>query len=187
MAAISGINLAMLPEEDAEFFEYLATTGEIWACWLGDNPREFKYAPAPPARFLKKFGRKIEEYGSVRLLLGRREDVLKPRVASQTYTIAGKKVRQVGIDYHASPLLWYSRGIINAENVLDRTNLSFHTSYFKGNELVRKPPEFVAWGRKVTAWLRRRATDEVPIHVGTYSIKATSLAAAAVKKGLKVS
>ena len=144
MAAISGVNLAMLPEEDAEFFEYLATTGEIWACWLGDNPKEFKYEPTTPAKFLKRYGKKIEAYGSVRLLLGKREDVLKPRISSCIVTIDGRKVRTPCIDYHASPLLWYSRGIINRENVLDRTNLSFHTAYVKGNAWVKKLPEFIA-------------------------------------------
>ena len=41
----------MLPDESAELLAYLATTGDIWACWLGDNPRSFKFDPAPVADF----------------------------------------------------------------------------------------------------------------------------------------
>lgn len=186
MSAVSGINLAMLPEEDDEFLAYLASTGDIWACWLGDDPLAWEFEPASAADFLRRHSRSITEYNSLRLLLGQREDVQKPKSRLRVESIGGEEVRRHEIDYEASPLLWFSRGTIDRKKVMDRTNLCYHTSYLKKNDIVKKPPEFIAWGRKVTAWLRRRATDSVPILNCNYSIKATPLAAAAAKKGLKV-
>ena len=176
----------MLPEEGAEFLAYLIATGDIWGCWLGDNPRLFKFVPAPAADFIKQHARSITEYNSQRFLLGKREDVLRPKVSSYKEIGEGEEIRRYGIDYQTSPLLWYSRGVIDRKGVMDRTCLSFHTSFVRKNAWVKKPSEFIAWGRKVTSWLRRRATDSVPIFDCNYSIKATRLAAEAVRKGLKV-
>lgn len=183
MAAISGVNLAMLPEEETEFFAYLETTGDILACWMGDNPRDFQYEPQPPAPFLKKYLKKIVWYDQVRVYLGHEKDVLKPRIESRPQTIDGKRVLIPHINFYATPVLWYSRGVLSREKVLDRTNVHMYTSYFKGNTLVRKSPEFIAWGRKVLAWLRRRATDEVPIYRCNYSLQATAKAADAARQG----
>ena len=78
MAAVSGVNIAMLPEEHAEFWEYLATTGDVWARALADGPHETKYAPAPPAQFCKRFANKLVHYGCVEFYLGVKEVVLRP-------------------------------------------------------------------------------------------------------------
>src|SRR5258708_7529179 len=136
MSAVSGINLAMLPEEGAEFLAYLATTGDIWSCWLGDNPRSFKFDPAPAAEFLKRHARSITEYNSQRFLLGKREDVLKPKTSSCKEVRDGEEICRYAIDYQASPLLWYSRGVIDRRRVMDRTTLSFHASFVKKNAWV---------------------------------------------------
>jgi len=182
----AGVNIAMLPEEHAEFWEYVATTGDIWACALADNPLERQYEPAPAAEFVKRFAKRIERYDAVGVYLGAPQAVLKPAIYYAEETVGGTKVRRPHLNHPASQLLRYDYGIINRDNVMDRTTTSFYSTYLKGSTFMRHPDEFLKWGRKVTAWLRRRIAGKVPVHRANYEIPATALAIEAVKKGLKV-
>jgi hypothetical protein len=100
--------------------------------------------------------------------------------------VGGTKVRQPRLNHPASQLVRYNYGIINSDNVMERTTTSFYSTYLDGNTFKRHPDEFVKWGRKVTAWLRRRIAGKVAVHRANYEIPASALAIAAVKKGLKV-
>ncbi len=207
MSAVSGVNIAMLPEEQPAFLEYLATTGDIWACSVGDDPHKFKYEPGPVPEFLKRFASKIIEYGAVQVYLGHRDAVLRPKAKTLIHRVGGRKVplvqdgkvvprhyQLVGsravertiIESGASLLLRYSFGPIIKRQMV-RTNLSFQTAYVSNNQWVKKPEEFVKWARKVVAWMRRRIEDRAHVHDCNYDIPATALGAAAVRKGLKLS
>ncbi len=205
MSTCNGVNLAMLLEEQAEFWAFLETTGDIWACAPGDNPRDFQREPLPVAKFLKRHAKKLRAYGEVGVLIGHREQVLKPRVETitehvgwtaepvfqngkvvpyVTKMVGGKRVRRTRINFDASQLMSYGYGVPDKSRILNRTNVSYHFGHFRGNEWVKKPEEFLKWAKKVLAWLRRRSTDKVPVHQANYEISATALTAAAVRKGL---
>jgi hypothetical protein len=206
MAAVSGVNLAMLPEEHAEFWEYLATTGDIWACALGDHPRERQYEPAPAGEFVGRFASKIRQHDCVEVYLGHRAAVLKPRVCHVTETmggreillskpgtyprvskiVGGKRVRRQHLDFPVSELIRYSYGVVNRHKVMSRTTASYYSSCLRGAVFERKPGEFLKWARKVMGWLRRRINAEVPVYRRNDTVPATALAAEAVGKGLKV-
>jgi hypothetical protein len=206
MAAVSGVNLAMLPEEHAAFWEFLASTGDIWACALGDHPRERQHEPAPAGEFVRRFAKKIRHYDCVEVYLGHRAAVLKPRVCYVTETVGGrevllskpgmyprvskivggKRVRRPHLDFPASELIRYSYGVVNRHQVMNRTTASYYPSYLSGEVFERKPDEFLKWARKVIGWLRRRISAEVPVYRCHDTVPATALAAEAVGKGLKV-
>lgn len=206
MAAVSGVNIAMLPEEHGEYWAYLATTGDIWACALADNPLERRFEPAAVAVFVDRFAKKLEQYHSVSIYLGFRDAVLNPAIVYADETIGGTevllsepgvfpKISQIvgGVKvrrpflYHAgSQLIRYNFGVIQPDKVMNRTTTSYYTSYLKGDQIRRHPDASIKWARKVTAWLRKRIAGEVPVYRCNYSIPASALALAAVKKGLKV-
>ena len=209
MSAVAGVNVAMLPEEQPEFWSYLETTGDIWACALGDNPRDFKYPPLPVAKFLKRYAKRLRKYGEVDVLIGHRDAVLKPRVETVTelvgyrvvpviqihngqvvpgvtQMVGGKKVKRPTIRLEASQLMRYDYGVPDETRILNRTSVSYYWGHYQGTRWVKQPDEFSKWAKKVLAWLRRRITDQVPVHRGHYEISATALTAKAVRKGLKV-
>ncbi|MCI0681017.1 MAG: hypothetical protein L0Y71_02845 [Gemmataceae bacterium] len=206
MAAVSGVNIAMLPQEHAAFWEYLATTGDIWACALGDNPLDRQFEPAPVAAFVQRFAKKIVQYDTVSILLGHRQSVLNPSVGYVEETVdgteellsapgvfpkisrivGGKKVRRPHLNHAASQLIRYNYGVINRDNVMNRTTTSFYSTYLVGKTFRRHPDEFLKWARKATGWLRRRIAGQAPVHRCNYEIPASALAIEAVKEGLKV-
>jgi hypothetical protein len=176
----------MLPKEQPEFWEFLATTGDIWARAFGDTPREPDHPPAPVGEFAGRFAPQLVHYDSVELYVGRRAAVLKPRTYTSTETVGGKKVRRPHVDHAASELIRYHYGIITRDRVMERTTTSYYSSYLRGNEFMRHSDEFLKWARKVSAWLRRRIAGKVPVHRCNYEIAASAQVIEAVKKGLKV-
>lgn len=206
MAAISGVNIAMLPEEHEAFWSYLATSGEILACALGDDPTNRQYAPAPPAEFVRRFAERIQRYDSVGIFLGSRESVFNPRIVYFDETVGGEevllsepdaipriskkvggtKVRRPHLDHAGSQLIRYAFGVINNDNVMERTTASFYSTHLVGNNFKRHPDDFLKWGKKVLAWLRRRIAGKVPVYRCNYEIPASALVIEAAKKGLKV-
>jgi hypothetical protein len=183
MSTVHGINVAMMLDEQPEFWAFLETTGDIWACALGDNPRAFEREPQPVAKFLKKHAKGLRRYGQVEVLIGHREHVLKPRVETRTEQVGGKRVRYPTINLEASQLLWYSYGVPDKSGILNRTGVSYHFGHFRGQQWVKQPEEFLKWAKKVLAWLRKRIADQVPVHRCNYEISATALTAAAVHDG----
>jgi hypothetical protein len=186
MSAVSGVNIAMLPEEHVEFWAFLATTGDIWARALGDTPRDCRYPPAPAAQFVKRFARKIQHYDAVDVYLGLEKAVLEPRTYTQTETVGGKKVRRRHVDPAGSELIRYAYGVITKDKVMERTVASYYSSYLRDNEFVRHREEFLKWAKKVMAWLRRRIAGKVPVYRCNYELSASALVMDAVEKGLKV-
>lgn len=204
MSTVHGINVAMMLDEQPEFWAFLETTGNIWACALGDNPRDFEREPQPVAKFLKKHARVLRRYGQVEVLIGHREQVLKPRVEIRTEhvgwtakpvvrngqvvpdefkKVGGKRIRYPSINLEASQLLWYRYGVPDETGILNRTGISYHSGHFRGEQWIKQPEEFLKWAKKVLTWLRKRITDQVPVHRCNYGISATALTAAAVRDG----
>jgi hypothetical protein len=185
----------MLPQEHAELWDYLATTGAVWARALADGGRECRYEPGPPAQFLKRFAKQIQAYDCVDFYLGFKDAILKPRFETVTMTVGGKevvqskpgvwpqiativgakKVREVRLDPAGSQLIRYRYGVINRTKVMDRTTASYYTSFPVGDKFERHPKEFVMWARKAIAWLKKRIAGEVPVYRCNYSIPASAL------------
>lgn len=207
MSAVNSVNVAMLLEEQPEFWSFLETTGDIWACALGDNPREFKYPPLPVAKFVKRYAKRLWQYGEVDVLIGHRDAVLKPRVKTVaelvgyrvvpviqihngqvvpgvTQMVGGKKVKRPSIKLEASQLMRYDYGVPDKSKILNRTVASYYWGHYQGTRWVKQPEEFLKWAKKVLAWLRRRGTETVPVHRCNYEISATPRTAAAARDGL---
>lgn len=185
MASVSGVNLAMLAEDEDAFLDWLATTGEIWAaCDLGESG-QVRYESGPVQEFRRRFGRRIVRDGQVCLYLGHRADVLKPKVRTVAIRSATPPRRRE-IDERASLLIAYRHGLVDRHGVLERTSVYYYPSFLKGNAWVQKPEAWVKWTRSVVRWLRRRASEAVPVYQLQDTIPATPAAKEAVRAGLKV-
>jgi hypothetical protein len=83
-------------------------------------------------------------------------------------------------------LIQYRHGLVNSEGILQRTSVYYYTSYFDGSTWVKKSHEWIRWARKVVGWLKRRATERVPVYRCNDAVPATPLVRDAVATGLKV-
>jgi hypothetical protein len=186
MSAISGANLAMLPADESAFFDWLSTTGEIWATYYVDASGVCQYEPLPVRQFRRRYAKQITAHDEVHLLLGHREDVLNPRIHHVTVTSVMPHEQRYEIDVEFSQLIQYRHGLVNSEGILQRTSVYYYTSYFDGSTWVKKSHEWIRWARKVVGWLKRRATERVPVYRCNDAVPATPLVRDAVATGLKV-
>lgn len=204
----SVVTFAQLPDEVPEFLGYLEKTGDIWARAQNDDPLQPKYAPSPASAFLAHFGAQIATRHVISIYLGFREEVLNPALyshetieggkrvpfvqngtaVSNAYSIVGgTKKQRIVVDLMGSPLLSCSIGQLLNETNLAHSNICFYPGHFIGQKWVPNPPEFIKWGKKILGWIRRRATEQVPIDRANYSIRATARVAEACRSGLVVS
>jgi hypothetical protein len=186
MSAVSGVNLAMLPADESEFLDWLSTTGDIWATYYLDESGRCQYEPMPAKQFRQRFSKEITRYDEVHMYLGHREDVLNPRIQQVTVCSVIPHESRFEIDRETSQLICYRHGLVNSEGILNRTSVCYYTSFSKDGTWVKKSPDWIKWARKVVGWLKRRATEKVPIYRCNYSIPATPLVCDAVATGLKV-
>lgn len=186
MSAISGANLAMLPADESEFFDWLSTTGEIWATYYVDASGVCPHDPLPVKQFRRQFAKQITTHDHVHLLLGHWEDVLNPRIHQITVTSVVPHEQRYEIDVAFCQLIQYRHGLVNSEGILNRTSVYYYTSYSEGGRWLKKSPEWIKWARKVVGWLKCRATEKVPVYRCNDSVSATPLVRDAVATGLKV-
>jgi hypothetical protein len=205
MAAV--VTFAQLPEEETDFLAYLLKSGEVWARAVNDDPSAPRYEPARVAEFLDRFASRIVAYHNVAVYLGPRPDILEAvlgsfevieggttvpfvqfgEVVPGAHTIVGgTKVRRPCVDFMASCLIGYDRGVFRGEKELAQSNLCYYSGSFRGEAYVQKPPAFLSWAKKVLAWMRRRTPEWVPVHGSKSRTRATKRVAEACRSGLKV-
>lgn len=174
----SVVTFARLPEEEAEFLEFLASTGDVWARAVNDDAAKPTYTPAPVGTFLQQHGAALLNNGTLHVWIGFRPDVLKP----QKSKINEKMV----VDPFPAYLVGYTRGEYYPGGELAQSNLYFYRGSFEGEEFVKKPETFLRWGAKVLAWVKKRTPEEVTVHRCNYKTRATARVAEAAADGLKV-
>jgi len=81
---------------------------------------------------------------------------------------------------------WYRHGLVNSEGILNRTSVYYYPSYFEGGTRVKKSHAWIKWARNVVGWLKRRATEKVPVYRCNDFVPATRLVRDAVATGLRV-
>jgi hypothetical protein len=204
MAAV--VTFAQLPDEEPVFLAYLQKTGDIWAR-AEEDPHTPAHEPLPIAEFLDRHASQLVAYHRVRVYLGFRADVQEPvigsfeemqggtlepflqdgKVVPGVHTIVGgTKVRRPCINFMASPLLCYDRGLFTEEGVLRQSNLCYYSASYQGEQYVQKPAAFLKWAKKVLDWVRRHTPERVPVYRCNYESRATRRVAEACRKGLKV-
>jgi hypothetical protein len=199
---MAGVTFGQLPDEEPAFLAYLQKSGDVWARAVADSPVSPKHEPLPVAEFLARFASEILEYHVVDTYLGFREDVLHPvlteievveggtsvpRVESGNVVpgvstiVGGTKVRRPFIDYRASHLMRYKRGMFLSDDELEQSNLGYQTG-----SPVRKLATFLTWAKNVLGWMRRHTPESVPVFRCNYEIQATKGVAEACRRGLKL-
>jgi len=174
----SVVTFAQLPEEEAVFLEFLATTGDVWARAVKDDSAKPVHTPAPVATFLQRHGADLLDHGTLHVWIGLGPDVRKPKKS--------KVNGRMAVDPFPACLVGYTRGEYYPGGELAQSNLYFYRGSFQGEEFVKKPEPFLRWAAKVLAWMKKRTPEEVPVHRCNYKTRATPRAAAAAADGLKV-
>jgi hypothetical protein len=87
------------------------------------------------------------------------------------------------VNHWEDPVLLY-RGPQIVESVLHQSvfNALWHSYNDHGENLGAKPEEFIRWGKRVYAWVRRFTRD--PVMIGEHPVRATKRVAEAVGAGI---
>ena len=174
------LTFAQLPEDDAAFREFLATTGDVWMRAHGDTVREPEFEPMPLVEFLKRFEAKLSRNGSLAVYLGFEADIVRPPGCSITYTEGGKLCATTRVDDQLTLLVQYRRGGIMDDGLLMLSTIGYRT------HTARKPKEFLSWARRVVGWWDKRASAAVPLFNRTDLGRATPAAKAASLAGRRI-
>lgn len=202
---MAGITFARLPDEEPEWLDYLTKTGEVWARAVRDHVHNPAHEPLPVDEFVKRFADQVMQYGVVDLYLGRRENILQPKLRSHEVTeggtlipvyqdgrlvegvqqiVGGTKVTRDYIVQDTSCFVRYKSGRYRDDGVVAISNLGYHTTGHE-NGLSVVPDEFVKWAKRLRDWIRRRTPASVPVYGANYETRATIKAAAASQSGVK--
>jgi hypothetical protein len=174
----SVVTFAQLPEEEGAFLAYLATTGDVWARAVADDPTSPTYAPSPVGDFMQAHAEELTNNGTANVYLGFRRDLLRP--------IVSKAEGRMAVDIFASCLIGYTRGAYYTGGELAQSSLFFYRASFRGDEFVEKPESFLRWAAKVLGWAKRHAPKKVPVYRCNYETRAAARVAEAAAVGLKV-
>lgn len=192
----SGVTFAQLPEDAADFLAFLATTGDVWARAVDDDPRSPRWPPGPVAEFLDRYADAIRAFATakqsqdaresrpcyvVQTYLGMKPAILQPPISEVT----GRNGERY-VDPGAGEVVWYTQGGFYSDSELAQSNFGYHTTFVEDGKWVKKAEAFLKWAKKVASWLRRRASAEVPVTFGPYPTRATGRVTAACRNGLKV-
>ncbi len=147
---MAAVTFWWLPEEEQRFLDYLLKTGDILACRFGpvSEPELLKAEP------LVEF---IAEHDPRNVMFGPREFMDQAKVWPVERDGRAFYVHS----YSKDPLIVYSRALFRAPGELVQSNLCTKWKRIDPDlpYLVDKPAEFIQWGRRVFAWVRR-ATPE---------------------------
>jgi hypothetical protein len=172
------VTFYQLPAEACEFAGYLQTTGDVYARAVLDDFTPL-LEPAPFAEFWDMHAGRLCRNGVVNVFVGLRDDVLNP----VAYHCDDGRVT---VDSNASRLIHYTQGQYCDEATLAQSNLHVATSFVHDREFCKHPPNFIAWGKRVLAWMRRRASQRVPVLGANYWLRATLQAKQAHAAGMKM-
>lgn len=198
----SCVTFGQLPEEEAEFLAYLQMTGDVWARASHDHPVNPQWEPRPVEEFVARFGKEIEQYTSMCLWIGFREDVLHPvihlvddweggtlePVYNADGTVDPYRQKRVGatqvksprIAQSDSPMVSYSCGRYRDDGCLSHSNIVYTYRH------VHQRVDFLKWAKKLLAYTRKRTPQMVALSNANYSLRATDRLAEACRNGLKL-
>lgn len=174
------LTFAQLPEDDAAFLEFLATTGDVWMRACGDTARKPKFPPLPLAEFLQRHGTQLTNDGCLAVYLGFEQDIVRPPSYSLRYTEGGKRQTTNRVDDQLALLIAYRRGSIMQSGLLELSSIGYRT------HVTKKPKEFLSWARRVVGWWEKRASETVPLFNRTDLGRATPAAKAASLSGRNI-
>lgn len=174
------LTFAQLPEDDAAFLEFLATTGDVWMRGYGDTARQPKFPPLPIAEFLQRPGPQLTNDAYLAVYLGFEQDIVRPPSFSIRYTEGGKRQTTNRVDDDLALLIAYHRGGIMKSGLLELSTIGYQTHG------TQKPREFLSWARRVVGWWEKRASETVPLFNRTDLGRATPAAKAANLAGRKI-
>lgn len=139
-----------LPDEEDDFLRYLEEGWESLAVLDEWAVRRRDISPQPISSY-------IDEHDPDYLLFGLPHHVSEEPVV--TCVVDGKLL--YGLTPERSRVIAYSRGKIAAGQRLTLSNLAAYWDRLDeaGTRIVPKDPEFVKWGKKVFAWVRRHTPD----------------------------
>lgn len=171
---------AQLPEDDAAFLEFLATTGDVWMRACGDTARKPKFPPLPIAEFLQRYAAELTKDGYLAVYLGFEQDIVRPPSYSLRYTEGGKRQTTNRVDDQLALLIAYRRGSIMQSGLLELSSIGYRT------HVTKKPKEFLSWARRILRWWEKRASETVPLFCRTDLGHATPAAKAASLSGRNI-
>ena len=174
------LTFAQLPEDDAAFLEFLATTGDVWLRGYSDTARQPQFPPLPITEFLQRYGAKLTNDGYLAVYLGFEPDIVRPPSYSLRYTEGGKRQTTNRVDAQLALLIAYHRGGIMKSGLLELSSIGYRT------HTTKKPKEFLSWARRVVGWWEKRASETVPLFNRTDLGHATPAAKAANLAGRKI-
>ena len=174
------LTFAQLPEDEAAFLEFLATTGDVWLRGCGDTARKPKFPPLPAAEFLHRYTPQLSSDGCLGVYLGFERDILRPPSFSLRFTENGKRQSTNRVDDQLVLLVAYHRGGIMKSGLLCLSSIGYRT------HTTKKPKEVLSWARRVVGWWEKRASVPVPLSNSPDLGHGTPAAKAASLRGLKI-
>jgi len=161
-----------LQEDEKEFLAYLATTGHIVAVPDHGVQSESELAPLPVDEYIRESGRN-------RFLIGLEHHALTAELEQKKQDGA----RHFALAYGIPCLLTYDRGGMRDGNKLGQSHLVADWTYPAKDFQTRltKSHDFIKWGKKVFAWLRRHTPEQ--IECNNYTYRATRRAKHAADTG----
>jgi len=157
-----------LPEEEAEFIDFLTSTGEVtWVPW--QKVRDRALLEPQPLETLT-----TEDPDSV--LIGLRDtlgEIPVNTLEEGSFAVVATEV----------PMLIYQRGKWRGPNKLGSSNLSGEWIVLtRDGRRIDQPEKFVKWGKKVLQWVRR----QTPLWHQYERYRITPKVAEAIKNGLEL-
>jgi hypothetical protein len=140
-----------LLEEEDEFLDYLARSGEVVAmpdAWM-DSPEELAAMPVD---------RYIRECDPVQLLFGLSQHLANVPIRPRTHH---GRAMYSGPNAMESCAISYSRGRLKDSTILTQFNLAAYWQIWSTGPDTGgdKDPAFVKWGKNVFAWVRRKTPE----------------------------
>jgi hypothetical protein len=145
-----------MPEEEAEFLDFLDSTGTVVAYHEHRVKTEAEITPFPVRSYLA-------ENNPAGVVLG-----LGPHTADVIINCLEKdKEKFFGVDLMKSCLIGYSRPRFRNGNQLGKSNLAAYLDFLKDGALQPKPDWFLSWVKQVISWAKKRAKKKC-VHQGFY-------------------
>jgi hypothetical protein len=139
------------PDEEADFINYLESTGEVVAYLRDDfeNVEEIKHSPL----------RQVIECDTVRNVCLCLKEQAERIVVAPLHPIDNKP--RFGIYTSQSEVLGYDRVYYKDSNVLCLGHLHAYWAFVndEASGYVNKDPAFVKWGKRVFQWIRRKTPE----------------------------
>ncbi len=153
-----------LPEDESTFFDFLLTTGDIFALHDRGVRTKEEMVPVPLAKYaaqdIQSFNFGLEQFAT-------KARVKEYEVEEQHY---------YKLVYGEPCLINYMRPTMDGRKLF-KSNLAAYWEHLDDTQstLLQKAPEFIEWRRKIFRWARQFAPKQVPfrglLRPGTTAVK----------------